>query len=158
MAKHMQDQILAAVRGVLMQAGTIAGEQVRIEGVDLLAAAKTPALEIEAGEETVELLGNGRNGRRTQQRDFRVEVHCLVASNGDYRNQASELLAQVEEALNGPSLTHVDVLVPERIRLLGSRPEHDGRGNQIVYRLRSVWLCRYITTEGAPRAPVSSSN
>ena len=30
MAKHMQDQILAAVRGVLMQAGTIAGDQVRM--------------------------------------------------------------------------------------------------------------------------------
>lgn len=158
MPKHMQDQILEAVRSTLVQAATSAGDQVRIEGVDLLAGAKTPAIEIEAGEEAVELVGNGRDGRRTQRRDYRVEVRCVVASNGDYRGQAAELLAQVEEALNGPALTQVDVLVPERIRLLASRPEIDGRGTQVVYQLRSIWLCRYLTTEGAPRASVPTSH
>jgi len=158
MSKHMQDQILEALRSTLVQAATSAGDQVRIEGVDLLAAAKTPALEIEAGEEAVELVGSGRDGRRTQRRDYRVEVRCVVASNGDYRGQAAELLAQVEEALNGPALTQVDVLVPERIRLLASRPEIDGRGTQVVYQLRSIWLCRYLTTEGAPSASVFTSH
>lgn len=158
MAEHMQDQILKAVRSTLVQAGTLAGDQVRIEGVDLLAASKTPAIEIEAGEEAVEFVGNGRDGRRTQRRDFRVEVRCVVASNGDYRGQAAELLAQVERALNGVPVTQVDVLVPDRIRLLASRPETDGRGTQVVYQLRSIWLCRYLTTEGAPRASVFTSH
>lgn len=158
MSKHMQDQILDAVRSTLVQAGTLAGDQVRIEGVDLLPASKTPAIEIEAGEEVVELISSGRDGRRTQRRDYRVEVRCVVASNGDFRGQAVELLAQVERALNSPEISHVDVLVPERMRLLGSRPESDSRGNQVVYQLRSVWLCRYITTEGAPRAPIRSSH
>lgn len=158
MAEHMQDQILAAVRNTLIQANTLAGDRVRVEGVDLLSPDKAPALEIEAGEETVALIGNGLAGRRTQQREFRIEVRGVVASNDDYRHQAGELLAQVEEALNGPATTQVDVLVPDRIRLLGSRPESDGRGAQIVYLMRSVWLCRYITTEGAPRAPVYPSH
>ena len=158
MPKHMQDQILEAVRSTLVQAGTLAGDQVRIEGVDLLSASKTPAIEIEAGEETVELLANGRDGRRTQRRDFRVEVRCVIASNDDYRGQAAALLAQVERALNGSAPTQVDVLVPERMRLLASRPETDGRGNQVVYQLRSVWLCRYLTTEGAPSTSVFTSH
>ena len=158
MAKHMQDQILEAVRCTLVQAATAAGDQVRIEGVDLLPYSKTPAIEIEAGEEAVELLGNGRDGRRTQRRDYRVEVRCVVASNGDYRGQAAALLAQVEQALNGLAITQVDVLVPDRIRLLASRPETEGRGAQVVYQLRSIWLCRYVTTEGAPCASVFTSH
>lgn len=157
MFKHMQDQILEAIRGTLLHAGTLAGDQVRVEGVDLLPASTTSAIEIEAGEEAVELLGGGRDGRRTQRRDFRVEVRCVVVSNGDYRGRAGELLAQVERALNGTTTTQVDVLVPERIRLLASRPESDSRGSQIVYQLRSVWLCRYLTTEGAPGASVFTS-
>ncbi|MNW05461.1 hypothetical protein D3C71_2017110 [compost metagenome] len=64
----------------------------------------------------------------------------------------------MEEALHGPAPTQVDVLVPDRIRLLGSRPESDGQGAQIVYQVRSVWLCRYLTTEGAPRVSVYPSH
>ena len=158
MAKHMQDQILGAVRSTLVQAATLAGDQVRIEGVDLLPGSRTPAIEIEAGEEAVELVGSGRDGRRTQRRDFRIEVRCVVASNGDYRGQAGELLAQVEQALNCAAPTQVDVLVPDRIRLLASRPEIDSRGTQVVYQLRSIWLCRYLTTEGAPRTSVYTSH
>lgn len=158
MSKHMQDQILDAIRNTLVQAGTLAGDQVRIEGVDLLPSSKMPALEIEAGEEAIELIGNGRAGQRTQRRDFRIEVRCVVASNSDYRVLAGELLAQVERALHGPKVTQLDVLVPERIRLLASRPESDSRGTQIVYQLRSVWLCRYLTTEGAPSASVFTSH
>ena len=86
----MQDQIIEVVRGVLVMARTNAGDQVRIEGVDLLSSSKAPALEIEAGEEVVDLVGNGRGGRRTQRRDIRVEVHCLVASDDDYRGHSTK--------------------------------------------------------------------
>jgi len=153
MANHMQDQILDAIKATLIAAATSAGTSVRIEGVDELPAASCPAIEIEAGREDVELIGMGR--RRSQRREFDVEVRAIVSQSSSYRSAAGNLLKQIEQALRpAAGATLVDVLVPDRIRLVASTPDRDGNAARVTYTIRTVWRAVYFTTEGAPDAPV----
>lgn len=154
MAAHMQDQILDAIKTVLIAANTAAGARVRVEGVDPVAADDCPAIDIEAAGETVESVGLSR---RTQRRDFDVEIRLSVTQKSDYRSKAGELLAQIESALRPASgaPTFVDVLVPDGIRMSASQPDRDGGGARPVYAIRTMWRCRYFVKEGAPFAPTS---
>lgn len=153
MTEHMQQQILGALQLVLKLAATDAKDQVRVDGFDLLAVSKCPALELTVGDEAVTPATHGRAGAATQQRDLKIEIACLVSGTRDYRPRAAELLAQVEEALAGPRPTVLDGLLARRPRLLGSRPQQEGQGAEAVYAIRSMWSFRYFTTEGAPRTP-----
>ena len=152
--QHLQDQILAALRITLASAATDAGANVRVEPVDEIPAANCPAIDIEAGNETVEYTDLRR---KTQRRDFDVEVRAIVASNTNYREAAGRLLAQIEAALRpaGGAPTFLDALVPDGIRLLGSQPDRDGNAARVTYVLRTLWRCRYFTTEGAAQAPTT---
>lgn len=149
---HMQQQILEAVRATLDAADTNAGPRVRVEGLNRLPASALPAIEIEAGDEEVERRTLGKGGRPTLQRDLLIEIGCIVKGGGDHLARASELLAQVEEALCPDGLTELDSLLDGRPRLRGTRPQHDDTGAEPVYRIRSAWICRYFTAEGRPRA------
>lgn len=149
MADFVQDQILAAIKTVLVQAGTDAASRVRVEGVDSLGPQSLPAIEIEAGDEEVQPVSQSKAGR-TLQREFRVELRAIVscAAGADYRSQCSHLHQQIERALHSQTVHALDAVVPERLRLLGIRPGKDGDGARVVYAMRSMWLVRYLAKEG----------
>lgn len=152
MADFMQDQILQAFKHTLVGAATAAGANVRIEGVDVRGAAKTPAIEIEAGDEEVGVLGLGvgQTGARSLQREFRVELQAVISTSADdYRTQASSLHQQIEHAVFAVAPTFLDAVLPERPRLLGIRLGKDGEGAKVTYVMRSMWLCKYFAKEGA---------
>jgi hypothetical protein len=152
MADFMQDQILQAFKQTLIQAATAAGTRVRIEGVDMRSTSATPGIDIEAGDEEVAAvsMGAGQTGARTLMREFRVEVHGVIATaSDDYRTQASSLHQQIERALLSASPTFLDAVLRERPRLMGIRPDKDGEGSKVVYVMRSMWLCKYSAKEGA---------
>lgn len=149
---HLQRQILEAVRSILAAAATDAGQRVRVEGLNSLPASALPAIEIEAGDEEVERQTLGKAGRATLRRELLIEIGCIVKGGGDHLARASELLAQVEEALCPSYPTELDVLLDGRPRLRGTRPQHDDAGAEPIYRIRSAWVCRYFCPEGAPRA------
>lgn len=155
MAEHMQQQIVQALQTTLKLAGTAAQGRVRVDGLDLLPVDNCPALELTVGDESVAPITNGKAGAATQQRELQIEVACLVAGSRDYRARAAELLAQVEEALGSRQPTVLDGLLARRPRLLGTRPQPDGQGAQAVYAIRSMWMFRYFTAEGAPRGPAN---
>lgn len=146
----MQDRILGAFKSTLVAAATDAAGRVRVEGVDALGPQSVPAIEIEAGDEEVEVVSQSRSGR-TLQRELRVEVRAIVAcaAGDDYRGQCSRLHQQIEHALHSPQPQALDAVVPERVRLLGIRSGKDGDGARVVYLMRSMWLVRYIAKEGA---------
>lgn len=150
MADFMQDQILTAIKTQLIAAGTAAGSRVRIEGVDSRSVQAMPAIEIEAGDEQVSVLSNGmRSTGRSLQREFRVELHAVVSSAGsDYRAQAGALQQQIEHVMHASGVTLLDALVPDRVRLLGSRAGRDGDASRVVYVIRSMWEVRYQVKEG----------
>lgn len=152
MADFMQDQILQAFKQTLIQAATAAGTRVRIEGVGMRSALATPGIDIEAGDEEVAAvsMGAGQTGARTLMREFRVEVHGVIATTADdYRTQASSLHQQIERALLSASPTFLDAVLRERPRLMGIRPDKDGEGSKVIYVMRSMWLCKYSAKEGA---------
>lgn len=150
-ADHRQLQILKAAAGVLVAAATDAGSRVRIEGLNHLPLSALPAIEIEVGEEEVARLTYGQGGKSTQQRDLVVEIGLLVKGSEGYLDRASELLAQVEEAFGTQELIALDCLLDGRPLLRGTRPQRDDRGGDPVYRIRSLWVLRYFTSEGLPR-------
>lgn len=149
---HLQLQLLKAVQAVLLAANTDAGNRVRVEGLNNLPTSALPAIEIEVSDEEIDRRTFGSGGRATLQRDLIVEVGCLVKGAGDYLERASELLAQVEEALCSEGINALDCLLDDRPRLRGTRPQHDDRGAEPIYRIRSGWVLRYFTAEGLPRA------
>lgn len=149
---HKQLQILKSLRDVLLAANTDAGARVRVEGLNNLSASALPAIEIEVSDEEIERKTMGSGGRATLQRDLIVEVGCVVKGGGDYLERASVLMAQVEEALFPDGLTELDCLLDGRPRLRGTRPQHDDRGADPIYRIRTGWVLRYFTAEGRPRA------
>lgn len=152
---HLQLQILESLRSVLLAANTDAGTRVRVEGLNNVSASALPAIEIEVSDEETERRTMGSGGRATLQRDLIVEVGCLVKGGGDYLKRASDLMAQVEEALFPDGVNELDCLLDGRPRLKGTRPQHDDRGAEPVYRIRTGWVFRYFTTEGRPRAQVT---
>ncbi|WP_054073909.1 hypothetical protein [Comamonas testosteroni] len=149
---HLQLQILESLQSMLLAANTDAGTRVRVEGLNNLSTSALPAIEIEVSDEEIERRTMGAGGRATLQRDLIVEVGCLVKGGGDYLKRASELMAQVEEALFPDGPTELDCLLDGRPRLRGTRPQHDDRGAEPVYRIRIGWIFRYFTAEGRPRA------
>lgn len=153
---HQQLQILKTLASVLVAAATDAGNRVRVEGINGLPSSALPAIEIEVGEEEVARLSYGRDGRPTLQRDLVVEVGLLVKGADGYLERASEMLAQVEEALGAEGLIALDCLLDGRPRLRGCRPQLEDRGAELVYRIRSLWVLRYFTSEGLPRARVTT--
>lgn len=155
--QHLQWQILDAVRTTLAAADTAAGARVRVEGLNHLPLSALPAIEIEVGDEEVERKTFGRDGRPTLQRDLLIEIGCIVKGGGDHLGRASELLAQVEEALCAEGPTVLDVLLDTRPRLRGTRAQHDDAGAEPIYRISSAWSCRYFTAEGRPRALAPTS-
>lgn len=154
MAQHMQQQILAAWRVDLVLAATLAGDSVRVEGRNAYPVSALPAIDISAADEGIEPLSGGRGGLATLHREFLVDV-TSIASGDQAREQAMELHAQIEERM-GPAADGVLpglLIAPPRLR--GIRGQWDDAAAQPIYIVRGMWLCRYLTAEGAPRGPAS---
>lgn len=159
MTEHMQEQILEAFRLDLVLAGTSAGDRVRAEGFNSRPVGELPAIDIDAGEETRADTTRGLGGQSTVVREFMVHVSCMATGSTGRaaRAMAMELQARVEERMGSPAPGLLSGLLRERPRLMGVRRQTDDAGAQPFYTVHSVWLCRYITAEGAPRGPAPSS-
>ena len=87
-------------------------------------------------------------------REFLVDV-TSIATGDQAREQAMELHAQIEERM-GPAAGGVLaglLIAPPRFR--ATRGQWDDGATQPNYIVRGMWLCRYLTAEGAPRGPAS---
>lgn len=160
MTEHMQEQILEAFRVDLVLAGTSAGDRVCAEGFNTRPFGELPAIDIDAGDETAADTTRGHGGQSTLVREFMVHLSCMATGKTGRaaRAVAMELQARIEERMGSPVPGLLSGLLRERPKLKGLRRQNDDAGGQPLYTVHSVWLCRYITTEGAPRGPVPSSH
>lgn len=159
MTEHMQEQILQALRMDLVLAATSAGDRVSAEGVNSRPVGELPAIDIDAADENVAEVTRGKGGQSTLLREFLVDVTCIATGKTGraVRAEAMELHACVEERLGSPVPGLLSGLLCERPQLKGIRRQKDDAGAQLIYSVRSVWLCRYITAEGAPRGPAPTT-
>lgn len=145
MADHVQQQIIDGVAAALAAAGTAAGARVFADRVDPLEAAELPAivvLEAPEGEQVDPQTVGG-----TDQRQYSVAVHCLVAHSTDYARRARDLGAQVERVLSARGFP---VPKPGRSRLRASRITLVGDADRAMAAREQTWLFTYFTRRGEP--------
>lgn len=150
MADHVQDQILEALKALLVAAGTAAGTDVYIERVDPIGPNKCPGVEIIAGEESIAPPTN-IGWPRVQHRAFEITIRCTVARNTDYRKQAGNLAKEVEAAIAAsPQAQTLNGLAREGVHLQRSTTEKDGDGEKALYSIVQTWIAGYRTVANAP--------
>ena len=146
---HLQDQILNSLKATLIAARTTAASRVYLEGVDTIETDATPALQIDIGPETVDVISVSRP--RTVRRTLDVFIRIVVAQNSAYRVAAGNLLAQVETALHATDVANsAGGIAPDGLTLIATDPDRDGNAATVTYAIRSLWRMRYLTKENAP--------
>jgi hypothetical protein len=147
MAAHIQQQILERFVQVLRAAAIVPADRVYLERVDPLPLAHLPALHIEeadTGESTQEAVIH-----RLEVRSFLVDVHCMVADNGDYAAAARHLGLLVEKAIAADTQLST-VLCKGGVRCMGSRPLRSGDGERAQAERQQRWRCIYYCDRRAP--------
>ena len=150
MQHHLQDQILSALQQLWLDAATSAGQRVLLEDVDGVDDMGVPAIQIEAGPETVEAKSNSVTAR-TQLRTFDIYARVVVAQNANYRQAAGQLLREIEQAVHASMATAtLDGLVADGLHLVATDPDRDGNSAKVTYAIRTLWRARYLCKENAP--------
>lgn len=154
MADHLQDQLMAYLKATLVAAGTAAGSEVFIEGVDPQPSGKTDWYEIEAGPEDAQPHTTGFPPNKL--RDFVLILRCCVTrKDGTYRVGAGTLLRQAEAAVAASVNTfRAGGLASRGIHFLGTdEPEKDGASEKVTYCIPARFVARYSANANAPDTP-----
>lgn len=144
---HVQQQILEAVKAVLVAAATDAGDSVFLDHLDPLDLTQLPALLIEESPSGESVTPSTLSG--VQRRDLRVSVTAVVAHASEYGARARELGLQVEKALAAAT--------PQLIRLAKAgfaletgRMLLSGEGKEAKAARQQVWRFSYLVRPNAP--------
>ena len=152
MAAHIQQQILDAMKAALVAAATAAGARVYVDRPDELTPALLPAIVITAGQERVEALNMGYPV--THQRVMQIDCRAVAMGTGA-AYAARTLAGQIESALfASESAAYLGGLIKTPIELIGTDPQIDGQGSQLIAEVRQLWQLTYFTVSGAPDTPV----
>lgn len=154
MADHVQQQILDAVKAVLVAAATVASTRVYLDRVDEVPQANLPAIDIlprdAAAEETIE--ATTFDWPPTQRRELTFAINCTAAGQTDSAKAARNLGKQVEQALLA-SLSAVSVggySVP--LAIIASATSSSGAGATALSTQGQTWRALYYTQAGVPDA------
>lgn len=145
MADHVQEQILEGVRDALLAAGTGAGTRVFLDRVDRLTAAELPAILVAEAPDGEQVDPQTVSG--LEQRQYAVQVQCVVRDGTGYARACRELGRQVEVVLGAPRFP---VPKPGRARLRASRIALSGEGDLEMASREQTWLFTYSTRRGQP--------
>ena len=143
---HAQQQVLDALRAVLIAGGTVAGSRVFVDRVDPLQKLDLPAILIDEdadGEraETDDLAG-------IERRELRVVINCVLsasegaAAEGRAFGLAVEKLVSPSAAIRAFSATGP--------RLTSSRVLQNGEGDRLFGGRQQAWVIDYCVDPSAP--------
>jgi hypothetical protein len=144
---HVQQQILDAVKAVLIAAATDAGENVFIDHLDPLALTQLPALLIEEAPSGESVAPSTVSG--VERRDLRVSITPVVAHATEYGARARELGLQVEVAL-AAATPQLLKLAKAGFAIESGRMLLSGEGKEAKAARQQIWRFSYLVRPGAP--------
>lgn len=144
---HVQQQILDAVKAVLIAAITDAGINVFVDHLDPLAISQLPALLIEEAPSGESVAPSTVSGM--QRRDLRVSVTAVVAHASEYGARARELGLQVEKAFGATNAVLMR-LAKAGYAIESSRMLLSGEGKEAKAARQQVWRFSYLVRPMAP--------
>lgn len=144
---HVQQQILDAVKSVLLASATDAGGNVFVDHLDPLALTQLPALLIEEAPSGESVAPSTVSG--VQRRDLRVSITPVVAHASEYGARARELGLQVEKALSA-AMPQLILLAKAGYAIETGRMLLSGEGKDAKAARQQIWRFSYIVRPGAP--------
>lgn len=143
---HAQQQILDALRTVLLNGGTVAGTRVFLDRVDPLQANELPAILIDEGEggETAEPY----TVHGVERRELDVSVSGIVTHSTTAAADARALGLAIEK-LVAPS-TALAALAKLGVRISNSRMAITGEGDRLMAARQQSWLFTYLVNADSP--------
>ena len=143
---HAQQQVLDALRAVLIAGGTVAGSRVFVDRADPLQPEELPAILIDEdadGEraETDDLAGMER-------RELRVVINCVLADSDGAAAEGRAFGLAVEKLVS-PSVA-IRALSATGPRLISSRLLQNGDGDRLLGGRQQAWLIDYCVSPSAP--------
>lgn len=143
---HAQQQILDALRTVLLNGGTVAGTRVFLDRVDPLQANELPAIlieEDEGGENAEPYTVHG-----VEQRELAVSVSGVVTHTTTAAADARALGLAIEK-LVAPS-TALAALAKLGVRITNSRMVINGEGDRLMAARQQSWRFVYLVSAESP--------
>lgn len=147
---HLQQQILDALKTVLVAGDTDAGERVYLDRMDPLRAKQLPAIVVQEGEAGDDVQPATIGG--VQQRTLEVEIVCALKSCDDVAAQAREFGLAVEKLVAPATTASLATLCKGGWRLTNSRLERRGEGEEAVAARIQSWQFTYFARRATPDA------
>lgn len=143
---HAQQQILDALKAVLLAGGTSAGSNVFLDRVDPLQPNELPAIRIEEepeGESAAPFTVHG-----IEQRELAVSVSGVVTHSTTAAADARALGLAIEK-LVAPS-SALAALATQGIRITNSRMVINGEGDRLMAAREQSWRFVYLVNPATP--------
>jgi hypothetical protein len=143
---HVQQQILDAVKTLLIAAATAAASRVFLDRVDPLQPGELPALLIEEspdGETSEPYTIHG-----LELRSYQVDITCAVSGATGAATAARDLGLQVEKAI--ATSTALANLSKEQVRIVAARMTNLGEGDTEIAARQQRWLFGYLVRAETP--------
>jgi hypothetical protein len=146
---HLQQQVLDAVRSVLIAGGTAAAGSVFIDRVDPFTQAQLPAIvvrESDNGETVVDVAVS-----KLEERVLEVEIFCIVAPGADAPATAASArdLGLAVEKIIHPSAA-LRAIAKKGRRILNSRLGAVGEGDRMFSARFQTWQFSYFVNPATP--------
>lgn len=143
---HAQQQILDALKALLLAGGTVAGSRVYLDRVDPLQPGDLPAILIEESEDGESAEPFNLSG--LEQRELGVTVSGVVTHGTTAAADARALGLQIEKLVS-PSLT-LAALASLGVRITNSRQVINGDGDRLLAARVQTWRLTYVVQANSP--------